>query len=154
MARFTDFLKEFFLVIALVFAVNFLLAIQFPTLFDPIADVLSIRGGVLRNFSMTILTLFACIPAGFLIFQKSKDLKIAFTVCAAGSALAIILLGILSTYMNLQFIYPASPSIGSVFIEYLLNTATIALTYFCIGLVGGILGVELRFRTLKKKAVK
>ncbi len=150
MARFGEFVGEFFLVLALVAAFNLVLGQLLAPALVSAAKAASMNVGSLRAFLLTLLTLLSTIPAGFLIFQKSRDLKAAFTIPAAASGLAIVALSVYSVLANFQLFMASSPTVPGLVADYFLSTAALAVSYFCIGLAGGILGAEIRFRTQKK----
>ncbi|GEM_PF-3762747 len=154
MSHFKSFLKEFLLVLLLVFAVNFLLSFPLAPLFDGPAKALSMHAPVLKNFLLTALTMLAAVPAGYLIFQNSKDIKMSFTIPALASGLAMVLLSLYAAAANIGALGSSSPGLQGAFLDYFLGTTALALTYFCLGLVGGIVGGEIRYRLQKKKAAK
>ncbi len=154
MARFKDFLKEFALVLVLVVAVNLLLTGPLTPALDLLAKAVSGHTSSIRSLLLPLLSMLASVPAGYMVFQRSKDLKMAFTTCALASGLAIVLVSIYSVVTNFAAFSSSSRSVTGPVIDYLFSTAGLALGYFCLGLVGGILGVELRYRAQKKKIVK
>ena len=154
MQHLRTFLKEFLLVLLLVLAVNFLLTFTLAPLLDGPAKALSMHAPVLRNFLLTALTLLAAVPAGYMIFGKSKDIKMSFAIPALGSGLAMVLLSLYSASANIGVLSPSSASLQGIFLDYFFSTGSLALTYFCLGLVGGIAGGEIRYRLQKRKAAK
>lgn len=154
MSHFRSFIKEFLLVLLLVLAVNFLLSFALAPMFDGPETALSMRPIVLKNFLLTALTMLSAVPAGYLVFQNSKDIKMSFTIPALASGLAMVLLSFYGAAANIGMLSSFSHGLQGVFLDYFFSAAALAISYFCLGLVGGLLGGEIRYKLQRKKSPK
>ena len=170
---FKKFWKEMLLAAALTTAL-FLTAELAGNLLIPIGDDVSLSAG-LMIFSIAVLVipaLIGCIPSGFLIAKKSKDIKAVLFVPAIGAAIGGLALMVLSTGSLLLMtdaawqdqMAEAAKYGGEIFakmsLEEYKSIITLSVAFgavflgilnFAIGMIGGFAGSKIPENTKPRK---